>query len=134
MFFSSVHIHIRVKKNPKEKKHIASQGFSNKSKKPRKKNLNAGGNITTPRPSTTPNTIRGSCFFNLFIILSINYNTNIRNLFHISKSFNTFFYPHFNSLLSSPTHNHPKDTTFFPNGQIKWMTMCHEYEDLPFFQ
>ena len=91
MLFSSVYIHIRVKKNKKEKKHIASQGFSNKSKKPRKKNFNAGGNITTPSPNITPNTIRGPVFFSLFIILSINYSTNIRKKIHNSKLFLTFF-------------------------------------------
>ena len=25
----------------------------------------------------------------------------------------------------SPTHNHPKDTKFFPYIQIFYMTMCH---------
>jgi len=28
---------------------------------------------------------------------------------------------------------HPKDTTFFPHIKADFMTMCHEYEDLPFF-
>ena len=124
MLFSSVYIHIRVKKNKKEKKHIASQGFSNKSKKPRKKNFNAGGNITTPSPNITPNTIRGNEFFNCFIIISINYTTNIRKKIHNSKLFFTFFSLHFNSQLSSPTHNHPKDTTFLRYIQAFHMTIC----------
>ena len=37
------------------KKQNASRGFSNKSKKPRKKNLIAGGNINAPKAITTPN-------------------------------------------------------------------------------
>ena len=75
--------------NPK--KHIASRGFSNKSKKPRKKNLIAGGNINTPNANITPNTIRGIEFFSFVIIISINYSTNIRKIIHISKLFLTFF-------------------------------------------
>lgn len=106
------------------KKAKPSRGFSNKSKKPRKKNLMAAGNITTPNAIITPNTIRGNEFFICFIIISINYSTNIRKKCHISKSFLTFFSHFCTSTLCSPTHNHPKDTTFLRYIQIKEVTIC----------
>ena len=123
-YFSSKYTQIltNIVNNPKNDK--ASRGFSNKSKKPRKKNLIAGGNITTPNAIITPNTIRGNEFFNCFIIISINYTTNIRKKIHNSKLFFTFFSLHFNFQLSSPTHNHPKDTTFLRYIQAFHMTIC----------
>ena len=53
------------------KKANASRGFSNKSKKPRKKNLMAFGNIITKNADITPNPIRGNLFFiaSSFIII-----------------------------------------------------------------
>ncbi len=53
------------------KKATASRGFSNKSKKPRKKNLIAGSNNSTNSAPNTPSTIRGNEFFNLVIILKV---------------------------------------------------------------
>ena len=123
-YFSSKYIHIRDNKKKIPKNENASQGFSNKSKKPRKKNLMAAGNITTPNAIITPNTIRGNEFFICFIIISINYTTNIRKKCHISKSFLTFFSHFCTSTLCSPTHNHPKDTTFLRYIQINHMTIC----------
>lgn len=45
-----------VKKVKIKKKQNASRGFSNKSKKPRKKNLIAGATENTNIPITTPST------------------------------------------------------------------------------
>ena len=90
-YFSSKYIHIRDNRKNIPKNENASQGFSNKSKKPRKKNLMAAGNITTPSPNITPNTIRGPVFFNLFIIISIIYSTNIRKINEKSKLFLDYF-------------------------------------------
>ena len=90
-YFSSKYIHIRDNRKNIPKNENASQGFSNKSKKPRKKNLIAGGNINTPNANITPNPIRGIEFFSFVIIISINYSTNIRKIIHISKLFFTFF-------------------------------------------
>ena len=67
------------------KKATASRGFSNKSKKPRKKNLMAFGNIITKNADITPNPIRGNEFFNLVIILTIIYIVNIRKKTDNSK-------------------------------------------------
>ena len=106
------------------KKATASRGFSNKSKKPRKKNLMAFGNIITKNTYITPNTIRGNEFFSFVIIISIIYIVNIRNFFHISKLFLTFFSHFCTSTLCGPTHNHPKDNHFLRYFQIFYMTIC----------
>ena len=94
------------------KKQTASRGFSNKSKKPRKKNLMAFGNIITKNADITPIPIRGNEFFNLVIILTIIYNVNIRNFFHSGKLFLIYFHSLLSYSLCLPTLNHPKDTTF----------------------
>ena len=94
------------------KKQTASRGFSNKSKKPRKKNLMAFGSIITKNADITPNPIRGNLLFNRFTNISIIYNVNIRNFFHSGKLFLIYFHSLLNYSLYLPTLNHPKDTTF----------------------
>lgn len=81
---------IKVPKIPKNA--APSRGFSNKSKKPRKKNLIAGSNNSTNSALNTPSTIRGNEFFSFVIILTIIYKVNIRKKNDISKLFTTFFH------------------------------------------
>ena len=90
-YFSSKYIHIRDNKKKIPKNENASQGFSNKSKKPRKKNLIAFGKRNANNPNTTPTRAKNPYVFSLFISINHYYSTNIRNYFHISKLFLTFF-------------------------------------------
>ena len=119
---------IKVPKIPKNA--APSRGFSNKSKKPRKKNLIAGSNNSTNSAPNTPSTIRGNEFFSFVIILTIIYKVNIRKKNDISKLFTTFFSFILDSVSLLPTLNHPKDNAFYSYIQIIYMTICHKGYEL----
>ena len=112
-YFSVKYIQILTNTPIIPKKASPSRGFSNKSKKPRKKNLIAGSIASTTNPNTTPISRKGKEFL-IVLTISINYSTNIRKKTEKSKLFFNYFLLSVSQLSTLP-----------PSTTLKIRNFCH---------
>ena len=118
----SIHNTREYTKRSNPKKQNASKGYSKRSKKPRKKNLIAGGIAKTTPNRRVVHRPYTQYFRNLFISLII--TLLIYEIISTFPNIFSTFFGLFYSQLFTPTHYHPKDTKNLRHFQIKSVTIC----------